>query len=148
MKKTALIAVALILSLSANEAPEKEYCDDPETIVTEGFEKTGFLSTESCAKQGAFTDCYMENYVCGGDDCHLTTEVGVNQDTQLALFSHDDGVIYKLDVSAMQRSVFDTGINRNAVTIIGDFDASTNTIVVREFKAPPPPKKSFFKGCL
>jgi len=148
MKKIALIAVALIVSLSANQAPEKEFCDDPETIVTEGFEKSGFLSTEACAAQGAFTDCYMENYVCGSDSCFLITEAGVNKKIQLALFSHDDGVIYKLDTSLMKRSLFDTGINRNSVTIIGDFDASTNTIVVQDFKAPPPPKKSFFKGCL
>jgi len=148
MKKIALIAVALIMSLSANQAPEQEFCDDPETIEVEGFEKSGFLSTEACASQGAFTDCYFENYVCGSDGCYLTTEAGINKNTPLALFSHDDGVIYKLDTSAMKRSIFDSGINRNAVTIVGTFDASTNTIIVQKFKAPPPPKKSFFKGCL
>ena len=44
--------------------------------------------------------------------------------------------------------MIDKGINRNEVTLIGDFNAATNTIIVKEFKAPPPPKKSFFKGCL
>jgi hypothetical protein len=27
-------------------------------------------------------------------------------------------------------------------------DKNTNTIAATEFKAPPPPTKSFFKGCL
>lgn len=117
-------------------------------FAADGFEKSGFLTTENCAKAGAFKDCYMENYVCGGDGCYMTTEAGVDKKTPLALFSHDDGVIYKLDTSNLDRAVFDAGISRNAVSIVGEFDASTNTTVVQEFKAPPPPKKSFFKGCL
>jgi hypothetical protein len=32
--------------------------------------------------------------------------------------------------------------------MIGEYDPNTKTIAVSEFKAPPPPKKSFFKGCL
>jgi len=32
--------------------------------------------------------------------------------------------------------------------LIGEYDAGSNTIIVQEFKAPPPPTKSFFKGCL
>ena len=132
MKKIVMIIAALFLSLSAEE----------------GFEKEGFLTTEACALQGAFTDCYLENYVCGSDNCHLKTEPGVDNNTQLVLFSHDDGVIYKLDTAAIPRSVFDAGVNRNAVTIIGEYNEATQTITVAEFKAPPPPKKSFFKGCL
>jgi hypothetical protein len=132
MKKIAMIVTALFLSLSASE----------------GFEKAGFLTTQACAEQGAFTDCYLENYVCGADNCHLTTESGVDKETQLVLFSHDDGIIYKLNNGNVPRSVFDAGVNRNAVTIVGEYDAATQTITVQEFKAPPPPKKSFFKGCL
>ncbi len=148
MKKIALIAVALIMSLSANQAPEKELCDDTKPIITEGFEKVGFLTTEACAKAGAFTDCYLENYSCGSDGCNLKTDAGIDKNSPLALYSHDDGIIYKLDTSALARSMFDGGVNRNAVTITGEYDASTNTIIVHEFTAPPPPKKSFFKGCL
>lgn len=132
MKKFAFLAAALATSLFA--AGE--------------FEKEGFLTTENCAKAGAFKDCYMENYVCGSDGCYMNVEPGVDQKTQLVIFSHDDGVIYKLDTAKVDRAVFDAGISRNAVSIVGEFDASTNTIVVQEFKAPPPPKKSFFKGCL
>jgi hypothetical protein len=132
MKKFALIAAALVTSLFAAES----------------FEKSGFLTTESCAKAGAFNDCYMENFACGSDGCYATTEPGVDKKTPLVLFSHDDGIIYKLDAGNVARSVFDEGISRNGVAIIGEYDASTHTIVVQEFKAPPPPKKSFFKGCL
>ena len=132
MKKIVMIVAALFLSLSASE----------------GFEKEGFLTTQACAEKGAFTNCYLENYLCGADNCHLTTESGVDNHTQLVLFSHDDGIIYKLDTAAIPRSVFDAGTNRNAVTIVGEYDAATQTITVQEFKAPPPPKKSFFKGCL
>lgn len=133
MKRFALIAAMLLTSAFAAEGT---------------FEKDGFLTTQACAEQGAFKDCYFENYICGSDGCYLTTEAGVDKETPLVLFSHNDGVIYKLDTSAVPRSEFDHGVNRNAVTIVGEFDASTNTIVVQEFKAPPPPKKSFFKGCL
>ncbi len=133
MKKIALIAGALVMSLAANES---------------GFEKSGFLTTEACAKEGAFTDCYLENYFCGSDGCYEKTEAGVNKNTPLVLFSHDDGIIYKIETSEALRMNMDDGINRNAVTIVGEFDASTNTIIATEFKAPPPPKKSFFKGCL
>jgi len=133
MKKIALLAAALVFSAFANE---------------EGFEKSGFLTTEKCAKAGEFKDCYLENYACGSDGCFEVTEAGVDKNTPLVLFSHDDGVIYKLDTSAVNRAELDEGVSRNAVSMIGEFDASTNTIIVHEFKAPPPPKKSFFKGCL
>jgi hypothetical protein len=117
-------------------------------FAADAFEKEGFLTTEGCAKAGAFKDCYLENYLCGSDGCYLTSESGVDKKTPLVLFSHDDGVIYKLDLGSVPRATFDEGINRNAVSIVGEFDASSNTITVQEFKAPPPPKKSFFKGCL
>jgi hypothetical protein len=112
------------------------------------FEKSGFLTTEQCASTGTFKDCYLENYACGSDSCYLGTEAGVDMNTPLVLYSHDDGVIYKLDISAVDRAALDTGVSRNDVTMIGEFDPGSTTIAVSEFKAPPPPKKSFFKGCL
>ena len=133
MKTFFLIMAALVVSAFASEP---------------SFEKEGFLTTQGCAEQGAFADCYLENYCCGADGCYRVSEAGVDKQTPLVLFSHDDGAIYKLDTSALVRSAYDGGVNRNAVTIVGEYDASSNTIVVKEFKAPPPPKKSFFKGCL
>ena len=131
MKKIALITAAMLTSLFASEA---------------GFEKSGFLTTESCAKLGQLKDCYLENYFCGSNGCFMETDKNLN--TPLVLYSHDDNKIYKLDTTNVKKSLLDTGISRNAVTIIGEFDASSDTIVAQEFKAPPPPKKSFFKGCL
>lgn len=148
MKRIALIAAALIMSLSANQAPAEELCDEPKAIEQGTFEKAGFLTTEKCAEAGEFKDCYLENFACGSDGCFETTEAGVNKNSPLVLFSHKDGVIYKLDTSAVHASEFDEGVSRDGVTIIGEYDASSNTIIVHEFKAPPPPKKSFFKGCL
>lgn len=133
MKKMIVMASALAITLFANEA---------------GFEKSGFLTTQACADQGTFTDCYLENYFCGSDGCFETTDVGVNKKTPLVLYSHDDGVTYKLKISSTLRHEMDKDLNRNAVTVVGELDSSTNTIAVSEFKAPPPPKKSFFKGYL
>ncbi len=133
MKKIMMLGAVLIASSLANEG---------------GVEKVGFLTTESCAKAGGLTDCRLENYFCGSDGCYGQTEAGVNKNEPLVLFSHNDGVIYKLETVEAIRGTMDKGINRNEVTIVGEFDASSNTIVVSEFKAPPPPKKSFFKGCL
>jgi hypothetical protein len=132
MKKLLIIVMALTVSLFAAE-------DEP-------FEKSGFLTTESCAKSGSFTTCYLENYFCGSDGCYLTTDE--NKKTPLVLYSHDDNMIYKLDTSAIKASVLDGGINVNGVAMVGEYDPSTNVIIVQEFKAPPPPKASFFKGCL
>ena len=131
MKKLALLALALGVSLSGVE-----------------FEKEGFLTTEGCAKKGMFADCYLENYACGSTGCFKSIEPGVDNEAPLVLFVHDDGVIYKLDTSAIDRGELLEHVSRNKVSMIGEYDAASNTIKVKEFKAPPPPTKSFFKGCL
>lgn len=133
MKKIAMIASALLVSAFASEG---------------SFEKSGFLATAECIKTGDFTNCKLENYACGSDGCFRTTESGIDKMTPLVLYSHDDGITYKLDTTNIPRHEMDEGVNRNAVSVTGEYDASTQTIVVQEFKAPPPPKKSFFKGCL
>lgn len=112
------------------------------------MEKMGFLTVDTCAAAGAFTDCYLENYMCGTDGCFHEFEPGVFGKVQLVLYSHVDGIAYKLDLTQLDMSLIDTGINRNDVSIVGEYDASTNMLYATEFKAPPPPKKSFFKGCL
>ena len=112
------------------------------------IEKVGFLSIDKCIEQGAFQDCYLENYVCGSDDCFKSHDPGVFGDVGIVLFSHKEGVTYKIDISEVDAADIDKGINRNEVTIIGEYYEPTQTIYATEFKAPPPPKKSFFKGCL
>ncbi len=142
---TASSEVAPVSKAEVEKKVQSKVEEQPELVH---MEKQGFLTIDSCAAQGAFTDCYLENYACGSDGCYKKTEPGVQKDVQIVLYSHKDGVTYKLDVSAIPAHEIDEGINRNDVTIIGDYDPATNTILAKEFKAPPPPKKSFFKGCL
>jgi 4-hydroxy-L-threonine phosphate dehydrogenase PdxA len=66
----------------------------------------------------------------------------------LALFQHNTGKTYIVDVTNLKASELGEGYNKNGVVIVGTLDEATNTIHATEFKAPPPPKKSFFKGCL
>ncbi|MDY0116473.1 MAG: hypothetical protein RBR59_02725 [Sulfurimonadaceae bacterium] len=151
MKIVSLLTSAFVLSItlvlsgcnSGPETPSKELSSE---LVP--MEKMGFLTVDSCAAQGAFLDCYLENYMCGTDGCFLENDAGVFTKVQLVLYSHEDGVSYNVDTRNIDMRHIDKGINRNDVTLIGDFNAATNTIIVKEFKAPPPPKKSFFKGCL
>lgn len=133
MKKLALVAAVFAASLFANE----------------GEEFTGLLTTPSCAAQGAFADCYLENYACGSDNCFEKVDAGVRGKPNLALFQHGTGKTYNIDVSKLHSlSELGEGMNKNGVIIVGTLDESTNTIRATEFKAPPPPQKSFFKGCL
>lgn len=153
MKKLSLLSSALVLGasllLSGCGSAEPKAPEAKAAVATlTPIEKMGFLTVDTCAAQGAFLDCYLENYMCGSDGCYKENAPGVFGKVNLVLFSHVDGVTYNVDTSNLDMKVIDKGINRNDVTLIGDFNAATNTIIVKEFKAPPPPKKSFFKGCL
>ena len=133
MKKLIGILALLVVALVANASE---------------FKKTGFLTTKSCADKGVFTDCSLDSYSCGYEGCFKTNEPGVNKKVDLVLFVHDDGKYYNVDAQSFSRAELDEGVSKNEVTIIGEYDKHKNMIVVQEFKAPPPPKKSFFKGCL
>ncbi len=115
---------------------------------SEEIEKKGFLTTKWCAENDMFKDCRLETAVCGFEGCFKTWQFGDPIKEQLVLYVHDDGKYYKVDLGKLHRSELDEAINRNEVTIIGSYDEKNNIIHTREFKAPPPPKKSFFKGCL
>jgi len=134
MKKIILIAAALVFSAFAAEP--------------EGQEFEGFLTTPACAAQGAFAGCYLENYSCGSDGCFKKSEPGSMKKVPLALFQHNTGKTYIVDATNLKASELGEGYNKNGVIIVGVLDEKTNTIAATEFKAPPPPKKSFFKGCL
>ena len=135
MKKLLITAIALLLASSA--------------VASNGFEKKGFLTAKSCAEIGAFADCKLEAFVCGAEGCFRSMEPGAKATkVEFVLFVHDEGKYYNLDASSFHMSELDEGISRNDVTIKGEFDKRSNTIVVKGFKAPPPPQKSFFKGCL
>jgi hypothetical protein len=132
MKKLVLIAAALVLGVFANESEEFE----------------GLLTTPGCAAQGAFADCYLENYACGSDGCYKNIEPGQTTHPKLALFQHNTGKVYLIDTSKLKISELGEGMNKNGVKISGIYDEATNTIAATKFEAPPPPTKSFFKGCL
>jgi hypothetical protein len=132
MKKIVLIAAALVVGVFANESEEFE----------------GLLTTPGCAAQGAFADCYLENYACGSDGCYKTIEPGQTTHPKLALFQHNTGKTYLIDTSKLKISELGEGMNKNGVKISGVYDEATNTIEATKFEAPPPATKSFFKGCL
>ena len=132
MKKLLLIGALLVSGALANGGEEFE----------------GLLTTPACAAQGAFADCYLENYSCGSDDCFKKITPGETTSPKLALFQHGTGKVYLVDTSKLKVSELGEGMNKNGVVISGILDKNTNTIAATEFKAPPPPTKSFFKGCL
>ena len=108
----------------------------------------GFMTTEWCAEQGMFRDCRMESIVCGEGGCYKHWEFGDKEKMNLVLYVHDDMKAYKVKPTKEFNipEFLETSINRNAVTVKGSYDEATNTILATSFEAPPPPKKSFFKG--
>ena len=119
------------------------------TVNEDGkFEKTGFLASKWCIEKGYFTDCRLESYNCITGDCFNNFTFKEAKEVELALFVHDEGKYYNIDIGSVPRYEFDEGVNRDQVTIIGSYNSWNNTITASSYKAPPPPKKSFFKGCL
>ena len=129
MKKWMVILSAFVLSAYAAD-----------------IEKKGFLTSKWCAQNGYFSDCRMESMVCGSGECFKSWEYGDKIVDDLVLFVHAENKVYDIDYKAIPRYKLDEPMNQNEVTIIGE--VSGNTIVAKNFKAPPPPAKSFFKGCL
>ena len=124
----------------------------PLLLATFGFAKEdmvtkkGFLTTKWCADNGYFADCRLETVVCGEGDCFKNWNFGDEIKEELVLFVHDELKTYKIKLDNIPRHELDEAINRNDVSFIGEIKG--DTILAHEFKAPPPPKKSFFKGCL
>ena len=129
MKKIIVLVIALLVSGYAADA-----------------EKKGFLTSKWCAQNGYFSDCRMESLVCGSGDCFKNWEAGDKVIDDLVLFVHAENKIYDIDYKAIPRYQLDEPMNQNEVSIIGKVEG--NTIIATGFKAPPPPQKSFFKGCL
>lgn len=137
MKKFILILATLFLAVVAN------------ANESEGIKKEGFLTTKWCAERGYFKDCRLESHVCGEGGCFKNWDFGDPVKEELVLFVHDEGKYYNIKLSdKIARYELDEAVSRNKVTVSGDYDEATNTITAQEYKAPPPPSKSFFKGCL
>ena len=101
--------------------------------AAETVKKKGFLATKWCVERGYFKDCKLESYKPGAE---------------LVLYVHDDLQYYTVDTSKIAKHEVDEGFARNGVSITGELDPKTNTIHATKYDAPPPPAKSFFKGCL
>ncbi|MRI83848.1 MAG: hypothetical protein C6I00_05435 [Nitratiruptor sp.] len=113
------------------------------------FEKKGFLTTEWCVQNDLFADCRLESYHCGEEGCYRNWLPGEPEKMRLVLYVHDEGTYYYVKPAGVHVSeLLEKAANRNEVTIIGKLARDGKTIEASEFKAPPPPKKSFFKGCL
>lgn len=75
--------------------------------------------------------------------------LGETTHPKLALFQHATGKVYEIDTTKLKVSELGEGMNKNGVVIVGVLDEKNQYDRSDvEFKAPPPPKKSFFKGCL
>lgn len=132
MKKLSVLLVGLALFVGVLNA--------------EDVTKKGFLTSKWCAQRGYFSDCRLESFVCGSGDCFKRWEFGDTVIDEVVLFVHDENKLYTIDYHGMPRYLLDEPMNRNDVSIIGELNG--DTIVAKSFKAPPPPEKSFFKGCL
>lgn len=129
LKKLAIIGLSSLLlgaSLFASEGEEGTHEKESE------FKKMGFLTTEWCVQEGYFVGCPLDTY----------------QTSKTVLYVHDDGKYYYVDYGTVPEYEIDEIINRNEVTLMGKYDEPSNTIIMEHFEAPPPPGKSFFKGCL
>lgn len=115
-------------------------------LCAESIEKKGFLTSKWCAQNGYFSDCRLESLACGSGECFKSWEFGDKVTDELVLFVHNEQKSYAIDYSAIPRYKLDEPMNMNEVTISGELKG--DTIVASGFKAPPPPQKSFFKGCL
>ena len=117
MKKYLLIFSFLVSSLLANDVVQS---------------KKGFLTAESCAKNGTFVDCDLKN----------------NQRQNLVLFVHDEGKYYKVRAKdAKVVATLDKAFSRNDITL--HTSSATNDILhVNKVEMEEIKKGPIFKGCL
>ena len=116
MKKLLLIFVLLTSSL----------------LATTSAVKKGFLTTKTCADQGTFVDCNLENY----------------KTNDLVLFVHNEGKYYKVkatDAKIVAR--LDKAFSRNDITLHTS-QASNDTLHVNKIEMAEIKKGPIFKGCL
>ena len=100
----------------------------------EKIEKTGFFSNEECIKKGHFYDCSLDSFVCGYEGCFRDYEPAYKTGDNFVLYVHKDRKYYKIDISNIKRYKLDKFISKNSVTISGDYNVSSNTIILSNIK--------------
>jgi hypothetical protein len=133
MKKLLIFLAMVVLFTTAHATQEKE----------------GFLTTKWCADRGLFADCRLETVFCGYEGCFKDEkEFKTDVNATFVLNVHSEGKYYLVEFQEgiEMGEVLKQAINKNEVTLVGEI--KNDTIKAQSFKAPPPPKKSFFKGCL
>ncbi|MGE4294295.1 MAG: hypothetical protein AB7E49_01160 [Campylobacterales bacterium] len=93
--------------------------------------KKGVLVTEACVAEGRFVECPLSSYTL---------------DSKLVLFVHEDLKHYALDLSKIPQRELDGGFARNGVEIVGQLVPGKNLLIADQYKSPPPPVASTFKG--
>jgi len=106
------------------------------TNAKELFSKTGFFTNSDCAQKGNFKDCYLESYSCGYENCFKDYEPTRRANENFILYVHNEGKYYRVNTDEVRRSSLDEIINKNSITLIGDYNISTNTIQVYKIKSP------------
>jgi len=103
------------------------------TNAEELFSKTGFFTNSDCAQKGSFTDCYLESYSCGYEDCFKDYEPSKRVNESFVLYVHNEGKYYDVNATNLKRSSLDRIINKNMITLFGEYNSSANTIMLHYF---------------
>jgi len=98
------------------------------------FKKTGFFTNADCAKKGNFKDCSLDSYSCGYEGCFKDYEPTELVNNNFILYVHDEGKYYEVNASDIRRSSLDYIINKNNITLFGEYNSTTNTITLHNFK--------------
>jgi len=101
------------------------------TFASEEIKKTGFFTNEDCLKKGHFKDCSLDSFSCGYEGCFKDFEPTYHTEDNFVLYVHKDRKYYKIDARAIKRSKLDKIISKNNITIEGDYNSSTNIIIIK-----------------
>jgi len=98
------------------------------------FKKTGFFTNSDCAKKTNFKDCSLDSYSCGYEGCFKEYEPTKRVNENFILYVHNEGKYYEVNTSAIRRSLLDKIINKNEITLYGEYNVTNNIIILHDFK--------------
>jgi len=121
MSKIALVISMLLLIGTLSNAEDN-------------FKKTGFFTNSDCSKKGNFKNCSLDSYSCGYEGCFKDYEPTKRADDNFILYVHNEGKYYEVNASMLRRSSLDKIINKSNITLFGEYNSTTNTIALHNFK--------------